>query len=161
MTSGLASTVLIMGCGQSPNLAVKQEPTGLRLPAGIAQIARQTIAIQSLSAEQSSDTVQIAGTVIRQAPLLNGSLYQVQDDTGTIWVMSEASSPEPSAIVRVVGTVQVEPIRVEGIDISDFYLSEQTRTVTNGEAVDTDTDGDAKPPDANNPTNATPEDVAP
>ncbi|MEM1311001.1 MAG: hypothetical protein AAGF98_16160 [Cyanobacteria bacterium P01_H01_bin.153] len=134
-----------MGCSQPANLTVEQESVGLKLPDSIAQIMRQTIAIQSLSSDRNNETVQIAGTVMRQAPLLSGSLYQVQDESSAIWIVSEASPPEPATTVRIVGTVQVEPINVEGIDISDFYLREQTRTVTDAETIDADDTESSEP----------------
>ena len=127
---GSALAIVAGGCSQAANVAVQQESTGLHLPSGIAQIVRPTVAIQDLTPDQNNETVQIKGTVIRGAPLLAGALYEVQDDSGTVWVLSAESSPSASAMVSVVGTVQVEAIAVEGIDISDFYLRETSRTTT-------------------------------
>lgn len=132
----LSSTLVIVACGcsQAANVTVPQESTGLHLPSGIAQIVRPTVAIQTLTPEQNDETVQIKGTVIKQAPLLAGALYQLQDDSGTVWVLSAESAPPESATISVVGTVQVEAIAVEGIDISDVYLREISRTSTTGDA---------------------------
>lgn len=145
--SGLLGAVLIMGCGEPATVTVEQESVGLQMPS-IAQMMRQTVAIQDLSPAQNNSTVQIEGTVTRQASLLKGSLYQLQDDTGTIWIVSEEPEPEASAVVQVAGTLKVEPITVEGIDISDFYLRETARQVVEaGSAnVDETQPADSAPP---------------
>lgn len=131
----LGSTLVLLagGCSQAATVTAPQESTGLHLPSGIAQIVRPTVAIQTLTSDQDNDTVQVKGTVVGQAPLLAGALYQLQDDSGTIWVLSAESAPPEATTVSVVGTVQMEAIAVEGIDISDVYLRETSRTVTAGE----------------------------
>jgi len=137
LTAGSACILatLLAGCSQPTEVTVKEESAGLHWPSGIAQVMRPTVTIQELSPEQQNDTVQIEGQVVRQAPLLEGALYQLQDDGGTIWVFTPAAPPAESALVRVVGTVQVEPISVGGIDISDYYLQESDREVLSENAA--------------------------
>ncbi|MEM6714132.1 MAG: hypothetical protein AAF622_03585 [Cyanobacteria bacterium P01_C01_bin.147] len=133
--SGGILAIAVCSCSQAANVPTQQKSTGLHLPSGIAQIVRPTIAIQELTAAKNNETVHIKGTVIKQAPLLAGSLYQVQDEDGTVWVLSSESPPAVDVSVNVVGTLQVEAIAVEGIDISDFYLRETSRTVTTGDTT--------------------------
>ena len=124
---GGIAAITAVNCSSAANLPGSSEPTGVHLPSGIAQIVRPTVAIQSLTVDQPSKAVQIQGTVVQQAPLLTGGLYQVQDESGTIWVLSAEAAPAIASNVSVVGTLTVEAIAVEGIDISDFYLSEMSR----------------------------------
>lgn len=137
---GLMLIAGLVGCSQPAEVAVTEESAGLHLPSRIAQIARPTATIQELSPAQQNATFQIEGQVVRQAPLLAGSMYQLQDDSGTVWVLSEDAPPAAAAAVRVVGTLQVEPIRVEGIDISDFYLQESDRQRLDGNHGSDDAD---------------------
>lgn len=135
MWLGGAFAVLMVGCSHSTaEVTIKEESTGLHLPSGIAQIVRPVVTIQELTPEQNGDTVHVQGTVIGRAPLLSSSLYQVQDESGTVWVLSAEPLPPEAASVQVVGTLQVEPISVDGIDISDFYIRETSRTVADESA---------------------------
>ncbi|WP_160299512.1 hypothetical protein [Leptolyngbya iicbica] len=142
LTAGVA-----VGCSSAATLPGQPESAGVHLPSGIAQLVRPTVAIQSLTAEQTNETVHIEGTVVQQAPLLTGGLYQVQDDSGTVWVLSNESVPAVAATVNVVGIVEVEAIAVEGIDISDFYLRETSRTLTAPDTPAAATDEAAPNPD--------------
>jgi len=140
VSMGGMATMAAIGCSSVANLP-GSESTGGHLPSGLAQMVRPTIAIQSLTADQTRETVHIKGTVAQQAPLLTGGLYQVQDDSGTIWVLSAEAAPAVTATVNVVGTVEVEAIAVEGIDISDVYLRETSRTLTSGDPAADSPDG--------------------
>lgn len=131
---GSTLAIVVCGCSQAAKVTAPQESTGLHLPSGIAQLVRPTVAIQTLTSEQNNATIQIKGTVVRQAPLLAGGLYQLQDESGTVWVRSAEAAPPEAATVSVVGTVQVAAIAVEGIDISDVYLREISRTSPGGDA---------------------------
>lgn len=150
---GMAAMVAV-GCSSVANMPGTSESTGVHLPSGIAQIVRPTVAIQSLTADQRSETVHVKGTVVQQAPLLTGGLYQLQDDSGTIWVLSAEAAPTAAATVNVVGTLEVEAIAVEGIDISDVYLRETSRTLTAGDTAADSPDGEDPDADAAPPENA-------
>lgn len=151
---GLVLIAGLVGCSHAADVADSKDSTGLHLPSGMAQLGRPTVTIQDLSPQQQNDTLQIEGTVGQQAPLLAGSMYQLQDDSGTIWVLSDDAPPAASSSVRVVGTLQVEPIRVEGIDISDFYVQERDRQLLDRAPAAADADPreaqpDGPPPDSN------------
>ena len=144
MWMGGFTVLATVSCSPAANLPGQPESAGVHLPSSIAQIVRPTVTIQSLTPDQSSETVHIQGTVVQQAPLLAGGLYQVQDDGGAIWVLSAEEAPPVAAAVNVVGTLEVETIAVEGIDISDFYLRETSRTIQADESI-TDPPGAAEP----------------
>ncbi len=144
---GLTAMVAV-GCSSAVTLPGQPESAGVHLPSGIAQIVRPTVTIQSLTADQNSETVHIKGTVAQQAALLTGGLYQVVDDSGTIWVLSAEAAPAVAATVSVVGTLEVEAIAVEGIDISDVYLRETSRTLTAADPAADSPNGVESNPDA-------------
>lgn len=138
---GCTLAALIVGCSHAnTEVTIKEESAGLHLPSGIAQLVRPVVTIQELTPAQSNDTVHIEGTVTGRAPLLSGSLYQVADDSGSVWVMSAEPAPATAAVVTVVGTLQLEPISIEDIDISDLYIQETSRTVTQEEAAPAEAD---------------------
>ncbi|MGB7087296.1 MAG: hypothetical protein WBD47_17190 [Phormidesmis sp.] len=100
-----------------------------RLPA-LRLANRSIVPISSLTAEKVDETVTISGRVIRREPILAGWLYQIEDDTGELWVLSNQSNsavePEADQIAIVEGIVRYEPIVVEEIDASELYLEAQT-----------------------------------
>lgn len=129
-TVTLIGTAILLGsCGQPPSMTAESEATGTHVPSAIAQLVRSTQAINTLSAEQVNRTVRIKGQVQQQAPLLDGSLYLITDDTGAIWVQSTDTSPVEGTWVAVEGQLQYEQIMTDGADISEYYLSEQSRSL--------------------------------
>lgn len=152
---GVSLVVAALGCSQSVDSVVQRESTGLPMSSGVAQILHQRMAIQSLSPDRVNQTVHVEGSVLQRAPLLNGELYQLQDNTGTVWVLSARPSPSVDEVVSVVGILRYEPISVDGVDIGEYYLEESSRRAGKGsEPAATD----ALPEDAENSEaeNATP-----
>lgn len=96
----------------------------VRLPS-IRLSNRSTVTIESLAADKANDTVSIEGRVIQHVGILEGSLYQVQDDTGSVWVLSDKAGPEVGQLARIDGVVRYEAIVVGEIDAGDVYLEEK------------------------------------
>ncbi len=104
---------------------VSQPAISVRLPS-IRLANRSTVSIDSLTAEQTDKTVAIAGTVDQRAAVLEGWLYKVSDDSGSLWVLSDESTPEVGEAVTIEGVVRYEEIVVGEIDAGDVYLQEQS-----------------------------------
>lgn len=85
---------------------------------------RSVLEIDSVAAEQVDQTVAIAGTVTQRVALLDGWLYQVSDDSGSLWVLTHSSAPALDEAVTVEGIVRYEAIVVEEIDAGEIYLEE-------------------------------------
>ena len=103
--------------------AAKPE-TGVRLPS-LRLTARSAAEIASLSADQADKRIVVSGTVIRRSALLEGWLYQVQDNTGSLWVQSDRTAPAVGESTTVEGTLRYEQIVVGEVDASDVYLQAQ------------------------------------
>jgi hypothetical protein len=103
----------------APNLQDSARSPAIRLA------NRNVVSIGSLTAEQADETVTISGTVAQRVPLLKGWLYQVNDDSGSLWVSNERSSPEVGETATVEGVVRYEPIVVGEIDAGEVYLQEE------------------------------------
>lgn len=126
--SGLAIALLVLGCSESPDTITDEKSTGMHFPSSLAQLTRPQIKIGELSADQVDKGVQVQGTVQESAPLLEGNLYLIEDETGTIWVFTLDHPPEIGTRVRTEGILQYEPIVISGADIGDYYLQEQSRS---------------------------------
>ncbi len=96
-----------------------------RLPS-IRLSNRPVANIDSLMPTQADSEVAISGAVIQRAALLEGWLYQVQDDTGSLWVHTERTEPTLGELATVEGILRYESIVVGEIDASDMYLEEQS-----------------------------------
>ncbi len=105
--------------------AADLETSSLRLPA-IRLSNRPVVTIGSLMSEQVDGAVTVSGTVAQRAALLDGWLYQLQDDTGSLWVQTESSEPSVGELATVEGILRYESIVVDEIDASDLYLEEQS-----------------------------------
>lgn len=102
------------------------------LPLPAMRLSRRSItAIESIVSENANETITVAGQVAQRVAILEGWLYQIQDDTGSVWVLSEdtgpATSPAPTVgqVATVEGVIRYEDIMVDELDASDVYL-EQT-----------------------------------
>lgn len=76
-----------------------------------------------------NSTVKLEGTIVDQAPLIDAQLYQLQDDTGKIWVLTTDDNLQAGEQVVVRGEVQFESIPIGGSDFGEAYIQEQEREV--------------------------------
>jgi hypothetical protein len=98
---------------------------------------------QSFSPENSPGTAFVLqGTITQVAPFLTGVAYQLTDETGKIWVVSDKETQNLLAISDplansnppvfwVIGTPRYESISAGGKDWGETYLQEQSRFQTN------------------------------
>lgn len=127
----LGSCTVATSTADAPDETV--EMPSVRLPS-IRLLRRSVVPIDSLMADREADKVAVSGTVTQRAAILGGWLYEVSDDTGSLWVLTEASDPEVGAIATVEGIVHYESIVVGEINAGSIYLEEQAyEAQANGE----------------------------
>lgn len=129
-TLGLVGCTVAETAPDSP--ASELEMPAVRLPS-IRLSNRSPISIDSLAAEREDDTVAIAGTVTQKAAILEGWLYEVSDETASIWVLTERSEPVVDQRVTIEGIVHYEPIVVGEIDAGGVYLEEKSYRAADNE----------------------------
>jgi len=87
---------------------------------------------------QSELSVHLQGTVGDRVPLLNSEVYELQDETGVIWVLTPGTAPDPGERVRIQGFVRQQQISVAvdessaaqefyGSDDGEIYIEEQVQ----------------------------------
>ena len=76
-----------------------------------------------------NSTVKLEGMVVDRVPLLDAAVYQLQDETGKIWILTPHSSLQPGERLLVTGTVRFESIPIEGQERGEAYIEEQNREV--------------------------------
>lgn len=72
-----------------------------------------------------TQTVQLQGTVGDRAPLLQGQVYELQDETGKIWVLSPRANLQTGTPVLIQGRVRYEAIEIEDQNLGEVYIEEQ------------------------------------
>ncbi|MEL6157952.1 MAG: hypothetical protein AAGJ95_13875 [Cyanobacteria bacterium J06554_11] len=138
LAGGVALSLALSGCTMSSGPAdsasqtdaetsgpSSEQPSTVRLPS-IRLSRRAAVPIASLAADRAQETVAVSGEVAQRVAVLDGWLYQVQDETGSLWVVTNQSEPVMGAAVTVEGTLRYESIVVEGIDAGEVYLEETT-----------------------------------
>lgn len=82
--------------------------------------------IRDLTYKQNKEaTVYLRGKVIRQIPLVDWRVYQLQDATGSIWVLTKNTNLRPTEQVLIKGKVRHQSIPIAGKDFGEVYLEEE------------------------------------
>lgn len=110
-----------------------QAPSSSRIP--VLSLPRATVAIESLRQPQRVErSLPLAGAVTQRVALLNSWLYQLDDGTGQVWVVSQESAPAVGTQVYVDGVLRYESIVINGADLGDYYLEETRRQLADTDA---------------------------
>ena len=69
--------------------------------------------------------VYLKGKVANQAPFLEGGAYELQDNTGSIWVVTSRPLPNAGEERSIQGRLKYESIPVEGNELGEFFVLEE------------------------------------
>ncbi len=82
-------------------------------------------AIANISSQPSpGSTVYIRGQVIHQAPFLDSGAYQLEDETGAIWVTTENNLPVVGDDLIIKGQIVYQSIPIEEQEWGEVYIQE-------------------------------------
>ena len=82
--------------------------------------------IRELKPQQDDQaTVYIQGKVERQVPLLQRRVYQINDSTGKIWVITNQTGLQDGEQVVIQGKIRYKSIPLAGKQFGEVYLEEQ------------------------------------
>lgn len=76
---------------------------------------------------QRYSTVYVRGAVGNQVQLLGTWVYEVQDHTGTIWVLTAQPGLDPGDQIWIEGKVRYQAIAIKGQELGEAYLIEKAR----------------------------------
>jgi len=81
--------------------------------------------IAALQGQSETDTVvSVQGTVRDRAPLLKQTAYQLQDDTGEIWVITSDSAPESGQTVTIQAKIKSKSFVLHQQRSQELYLQQ-------------------------------------
>lgn len=90
----------------------------------------QVKSIQQVTAQSSGEPAQVGGVVQKQIPLLEQWLYQIEDASGNLWILTETPPPAVGTQITLKAEIQYEPILMGGVDIGEHYGLEIERLTT-------------------------------
>lgn len=89
----------------------------------IAQLSAQT--------DHLKQSVLVEGVVRDRAPFLNNAAYQLQDESGEIWVLTSNSLPESGQAVTIKAKIKTKSIVISNQEVQEVYLQEEKLTSVN------------------------------
>ncbi|ELS01303.1 hypothetical protein Xen7305DRAFT_00010060 [Xenococcus sp. PCC 7305] len=96
----------------------------------------QTIPINTISLEarrlaiankKKRTTIYVTGKVIKVAPLLGKNAYQIQDDTGNIWVVTAVELPSVGQNIFIKCKIKSQNLSLISQETEELYLVEIER----------------------------------
>lgn len=75
--------------------------------------------------QNSAATVYLQGQVATRAPFLTAGAYKLQDDTGTIWVITNKTVPNVGDAVLIKGQLQFKSIPFGEQELGEVFVQEQ------------------------------------
>ncbi|MDR9402549.1 MAG: DNA-binding protein [Halothece sp. Uz-M2-17] len=86
----------------------------------------EVIAIAALDSKIEA-SVYVQGTVRDRAPLLNQTAYQLQDNTGKIWVITNNLAPESGQTITIQAKIKSKSMVLHQQRAQELYLQEVQR----------------------------------
>ncbi len=82
------------------------------------------IHIIDVEKKKSGKTVHLTGKVTHLAPFIDNAAYKLQDDTGSVWVVTSQTPPTLNTIVSIKGKIQYQSLPFAETELGDFYVIE-------------------------------------
>jgi uncharacterized protein YdeI (BOF family) len=81
--------------------------------------------IAAIQRQNKDAVVSLSGKVTTRAPLLGQQAYEIQDESGTIWVVTKDAAPAAGTEVQVRGKVRYQSILLAGKEQGSVYIEQQ------------------------------------
>ena len=86
--------------------------------------SKAIIPINAIAEKSKTETIYITGKVTKVAPLLGNNAYQVQDSTGTIWVITTANLPSVGQNILIKCHIKSQSLSLISQELEELYLVE-------------------------------------
>ncbi|MBW4577656.1 MAG: DNA-binding protein [Aphanothece sp. CMT-3BRIN-NPC111] len=108
----------LFSCGTLPNSGASVSPSRNVLITNICDIKRK---------QDANCAIYLKGKVSNQATFVGKGAYELQDSTGSIWVVTNRSLPAIGDQVLIAGKVLYQRIPIGGKDLGEVYIQEQAQ----------------------------------
>ena len=85
---------------------------------------------------QTQKAIYVEGTVVDHAPFMDNGSYKLQDDTGTVWVLTNGPLPRQGDSITIEGRVEYQPISIGSQDLGELYILEVKQLETQTQTFD-------------------------
>lgn len=110
----------LFGCADSNLLGIG----GMK----IGNLSANVTTISEIQENQKADgIIYLEGQVANQAPFLAAGAYELQDPTGSIWVITNRTLPKIDDEILIQGQLKFQSIPLAGQDLGEVYIQEQQR----------------------------------
>jgi hypothetical protein len=82
------------------------------------------IEIGTIKDKRKGKVVYLTGKVTQVAPFVDNGAYQLQDDTGGVWIVTESNLPSFGKVISIKGKIQYQSLPLGDRDLGDFYIIE-------------------------------------
>ena len=89
------------------------------------------LTVAEVVTKKEDRTVYVAGTVLRTVPLFQNGAYQLQDDTGAVWILTNDPLPKTGDKISVKGKLKLQQLAFAKVE---RYLAETERQLKLPEA---------------------------
>ncbi|MGH2415892.1 MAG: DNA-binding protein [Microcystaceae cyanobacterium] len=86
--------------------------------------------ISDLQQQTAGETVYLQGRVGDKAPFLGNGAYQLEDQTGKVWVLTQKSLPTQGKEILIKGQVEFQSISVGKQELGELYIIELEQLTT-------------------------------
>ncbi|MEM9543211.1 MAG: hypothetical protein AAGA60_27445 [Cyanobacteria bacterium P01_E01_bin.42] len=86
-----------------------------------------TTQIDRLTPKSAGKIVSLRGEAIAIAPFLESGAYQLENQNGQIWVISDGKLPAIGTTLKIRGRVEYQSIPLDGQEFGEIYLQELER----------------------------------
>lgn len=93
----------------------------------LVALGKEELAITSVSnipRQKNGRTIYVRGKVIHRSPFLGSAAYQLQDETGKVWVFTANPLPTKGTEVFIKGKIKQETLPFPEQDLGELYLVE-------------------------------------
>ena len=80
--------------------------------------------IRKIQKKKSGRTIYLRGRVIHRSPFLGSAAYQLQDSTGSVWIVTSNFLPTQGEELFIKGEVQYQSLLIEEQELGEFYIVE-------------------------------------
>jgi hypothetical protein len=88
------------------------------------QLTQTPTAIAKVQQQENGAKVYLQGKVLKQAPFLGSAAYQLQDSSGSVWVVTTDYLPKPGEQVLIKGEIQYHNLSIAQQELGEFYVVE-------------------------------------
>lgn len=80
--------------------------------------------VAKIDTTKLNKTVSLTGKVVQVAPFVENAAYQIEDDTGKIWVVTIKAPPQPGEKIQIKGKIQYQSLPFAEQELGELYLVE-------------------------------------